>query len=120
MAAIDERSLYAAPFPHDESLDSLTAVFTAHAPVNSLRMRRHLNSKDFRGSVFVEFGSREDAERVRMVEPPQLQVAVCYRDDCTLKPLNSTWYSKMTSCPRGELIHLLSCNGFTSASALSK
>jgi lupus La protein len=65
MAAIDERSLYAAPFPHDESLDSLTAVFTAHAPVNSLRMRRHLNSKDFRGSVFVEFGSKEDAERVR-------------------------------------------------------
>ena len=65
MAAIDARSLYAAPFPHDESLDSLMAVFTAHAPVNSLRMRRHLNSKDFRGSVFVEFGSREDAERVR-------------------------------------------------------
>lgn len=64
MRAIEERSLYAAPFPHDESLDSLVAVFSPHAPVNSLRMRRHLNSKDFRGSVFVEFASKEDAEKV--------------------------------------------------------
>lgn len=67
MQQIEERSLYAAPFPHDEDLDSLAAVFAAHAPVNSVRMRRHLNSKDFRGSVFVEFASKEDAERVRNV-----------------------------------------------------
>lgn len=64
MQDIEGRSLYAAPFPHDSTLDDLMAVFSEHAPVNSVRMRRHLNSKDFRGSVFVEFATNEDAGKV--------------------------------------------------------
>jgi len=63
-AVIDARSLYAVPFPHDATLDDMSAVFAAVAPVASLRMRRHLTTKDFRGSVFVEFESEEVAKRV--------------------------------------------------------
>lgn len=62
--AIDKRSLYAVPFPHDATLDAMTAAFATVAPVQSLRMRRHLQTKDFRGSVFVEFESEEVAQRV--------------------------------------------------------
>jgi len=75
-AEADGRSLYATPFPHDASLDALAAFFeaaaaaalggdskaggaaaapAAPAAVASVRMRRHLASKDFKGSVFVEF-----------------------------------------------------------------
>lgn len=61
---IDVRSLYAAPFPHDATLDSMMAVFEAAGPVKALRMRRHLTTKDFRGSIFVEFGSEEAAQKV--------------------------------------------------------
>ena len=52
------------PFPHESTLDEITAIFAEHAPVNSVRMRRHLTSKDFRGSVFVEFATPEDAQKV--------------------------------------------------------
>ena len=64
MRAMDERSLYAAPFPHDAQLDHIRGAFAAAAPVNAVRMRRHAASKDFRGSVFVEFASVADAEKV--------------------------------------------------------
>jgi hypothetical protein len=61
---LDERSLYASPFPYDSSLDAITSFFQQHAPVKSVRMRRHLTSKDFKGSVFVEFAAKEEAEKV--------------------------------------------------------
>ena len=63
-AEVDARSLYASPFPFDTTLDALTAFFAHHARVNCVRMRRHLTSKDFKGSVFVEFATKEEAERV--------------------------------------------------------
>lgn len=63
--AVDARSLYAAPFPYNATLDSITGFFnSAAAPVNCVRMRRHVVSKDFRGSVFVEFPSEEAAKEV--------------------------------------------------------
>lgn len=61
---IDVRSLYAAPFPHDATLDAMMAIFEAAAPVVALRMRRHLTTKDFRGSIFVEFDSEAAARKV--------------------------------------------------------
>ncbi len=64
---VDARSLYAAPFPFDTTLDAVTAFFNTVAPVNCVRMRRHIVSKDFRGSVFVEFASEEQAAEVRAV-----------------------------------------------------
>ena len=56
--AIDERSLYAAPFPYSTTLDDLTAFFNRAAPVNCVRQRRHLASKDFKGSCFVRVCQR--------------------------------------------------------------
>lgn len=38
--------------------------FSSHAKINAVRMRRHLTSKDFKGSVFVEAASEEEAKRV--------------------------------------------------------
>lgn len=62
---VDARSLFASPFPYDTSLDAVTAFFNTVAPVNCVRMRRHVTSHDFRGSVFVEFASEEQAAEVR-------------------------------------------------------
>ncbi|KAL4447785.1 hypothetical protein ABPG75_005004 [Micractinium tetrahymenae] len=62
---VDERSLYASPFPFDATLDALSDFFRQHGSVQCVRMRRHLQSKDFKGSVFVEFSSVEEAEKVR-------------------------------------------------------
>lgn len=62
---VDARSLYAGPFSFDTSLDSLVQYFEGVGEVNCVRMRRHLKSKDFKGSVFVEFSSLAEAERVK-------------------------------------------------------
>ncbi|GIL46268.1 hypothetical protein Vafri_3288 [Volvox africanus] len=62
--AVDARSIYARPFPMESTVDAITEFFSSYAPVNCIRMRRHARSKSFKGSVFVEFGSLEDAEKV--------------------------------------------------------
>eukprot|EP00983_Pelagomonas_calceolata_P099694 1158485-Pelagomonas_calceolata.AAC.8 len=41
----------------------LTEFFAQYAPVNCVRMRRHIVSKSFKGSLFVEFASVADAEK---------------------------------------------------------
>ena len=41
------------------------AFFEQHGAVRSVRMRRHLRSGDFKGSVFVELDSEELAKEVR-------------------------------------------------------
>ncbi len=64
MMQIDQRSLYASPFPFNTTLDAITAFFSERAPVNCVRMRRHAESKDFRGSIFVEFADEETAQKV--------------------------------------------------------
>ena len=46
------------PPPRDAGL---TAFFGQHANVRSIRMRKHLTSQDFKGSVFLELGSPEEA-----------------------------------------------------------
>jgi hypothetical protein len=67
---VDERSLYAAPFPFDATLDALSDCFRAQggATVQCVRMRRHLTSKDFKGSCFVEFSSKEEADKVGLLK----------------------------------------------------
>lgn len=62
---VDCRSLYAKPFALDAAdLDKITAFFNKAAPVNCVRLRRHVASRNFRGSVFVEFSSVEHANSV--------------------------------------------------------
>lgn len=62
--AIDSRSVVAGPFRFDVTLEELQGFFETLGETKSVRMRRHVQSKDFRGSVFVEFASVEEAERV--------------------------------------------------------
>eukprot|EP00891_Asterochloris_glomerata_P007077 jgi/Astpho2/7077/Aster-01913 len=62
--ALNERSIYASPFPFDATLEALTKFFSDQGDVYSVRLRRHLTSKDFKGSIFVEFASPELAEEV--------------------------------------------------------
>ena len=70
---MDARSLYASPFPFDASLDALSDFFRAAAPgLKSVRMRRWMASKDFKGSVFAEFSSVEEADAVRLAVVGQL------------------------------------------------
>ena len=63
---VDSRSLFAKPLPMDADMDAVSTFFAAHAPVNCVRMRRVMGNKAFRGSVFVEFATVEDAEKVRV------------------------------------------------------
>lgn len=64
MMELDERTVYFHPLPFDSTLDGLTQFFNTVGPVRCVRMRRHPNTKDFRGSVFVEFETKEIAEEV--------------------------------------------------------
>jgi len=58
------RTIYAKPLPFDTNLDTLTEFFGTAGKVESVRMRRHMESKDFKGSVFVEFDTAETADQV--------------------------------------------------------
>ncbi|KDD72045.1 hypothetical protein H632_c3956p0, partial [Helicosporidium sp. ATCC 50920] len=60
----EERSIYASPFPYNITLDALTEFFSQHASINAVRMRRHMSSKDFKGAIFVEAASVEEAQKL--------------------------------------------------------
>jgi hypothetical protein len=63
--AVDSRSLYVRPFPMHASLDQIVSFFQdASVQLNAVRVRRHLRSRDFKGSVFIEASSVEEAQRV--------------------------------------------------------
>lgn len=61
---VDARSLCIKPFAYDSTVDGLTTFFSQYGVVNCVRFRRFLNSKDFKGSIFVEFDSKETAKKV--------------------------------------------------------
>ena len=69
---MDERTVFAAPLPFECTLEGLTEFFNNVAPVRCVRMRRSSATKDFRGSVFVEFHTKAMAEEVR-AGPPLLR-----------------------------------------------
>ena len=63
---VEKRSLYANPFPMTATIESLTDFFEKECDerVLSVRLRRHIASKDFKGSIFVEFATEESAKKV--------------------------------------------------------
>jgi len=62
-----ENSTYAKGFKEDTTLDAIETFFNSHLKegekLNAVRMRR-LKDKKFKGSVFLEFSSKDAAERV--------------------------------------------------------
>ena len=60
---MEQRSVYASPFPMTATIDELTACFAAHCAkqVLSIRLRRHITSKDFKGSIFLELEVRPNS-----------------------------------------------------------
>ena len=48
-AEVEKRSVYASPFPMTTTIDELTEFFSKHTKVLSIRLRRHITSKDFKG-----------------------------------------------------------------------
>jgi lupus La protein len=48
-AEVEQRSVYASPFPMTATIDELTEFFNKHTKVLSIRLRRHITSKDFKG-----------------------------------------------------------------------
>ena len=63
-AEVEARSVYASPFAMTATIDEITAFFAQHAVVRSVRLRRHVTSKDFKGSVFVELADAAACEKL--------------------------------------------------------
>eukprot|EP00274_Cyanoptyche_gloeocystis_P000301 CAMPEP_0196662388 /NCGR_PEP_ID=MMETSP1086-20130531/48451_1 /TAXON_ID=77921 /ORGANISM="Cyanoptyche gloeocystis , Strain SAG4.97" /LENGTH=224 /DNA_ID=CAMNT_0041997739 /DNA_START=82 /DNA_END=753 /DNA_ORIENTATION=+ len=58
------RSIYAKPIPQDATIDDISQYFSAHAKVLSVQLRRSLQTRAFKGSIFVEFETPEEAQKV--------------------------------------------------------
>ena len=77
MAEVDARSIYAKPFPFDVTLDGLMQFWSKVAATRGVRLRRHVVSLDFKGSVFVEFDTSATAEQVRAAAAAATAAAAC-------------------------------------------
>eukprot|EP00878_Enallax_costatus_P006301 GHUV01006605.1.p1 GENE.GHUV01006605.1~~GHUV01006605.1.p1 ORF type:complete len:707 (+),score=173.74 GHUV01006605.1:310-2430(+) len=63
--AVDSRSLYVRPFPMTATLDDIQNFFLENGiEYNAVRVRRHVRSKDFKGSLFLECTSPQESDRV--------------------------------------------------------
>ncbi|CAL1546719.1 unnamed protein product [Lymnaea stagnalis] len=60
---IASRSIYAKGFPLDSTLDDLMAFFEKYGSVENVYLKRDFTKKTFKGSVFVVFNQKEDAEK---------------------------------------------------------
>ena len=65
---LERRSLFCSPLPWNATMSNVEEEFGKYGQVKSVRMRRHPGSKDFKGSVFVEFSSEEEAEKVMQMD----------------------------------------------------
>ena len=61
---LDKRFVFASPFAKDATIEALLAYFKTVGNARSIRLRRHTTSKDFRGSIFVEFATEEEAKAI--------------------------------------------------------
>lgn len=50
-------------FPLDVTLDQLQEFFEKYGPVENVHMRKNFKTKQFKGSVFVIFTKKEDAQK---------------------------------------------------------
>ncbi|KAK3747310.1 hypothetical protein QZH41_016947, partial [Actinostola sp. cb2023] len=62
------KTLYCKGFPKETTLDELEEFFGSFGKVVYIMMRRFFQTKEFKGSVFVEFSNQEEAKKVMAVE----------------------------------------------------
>lgn len=60
---ITEKTIYAKKFPLTHSMDQIQQYFQPYGNVMAVRLRRNL-ARNFKGSVFVEFNTIEEAKKV--------------------------------------------------------
>eukprot|EP00741_Cyanophora_paradoxa_P023520 tig00021589_g22722.t1 len=65
------RSIYVKGLAAETTIDDVQSMFDPIAKVLRVRLRRDLNSRKFKGSVFVEFGSAEEAKKAVEARPKQ-------------------------------------------------
>jgi len=62
--AVAARTVYAKEFPADSNLDDLMEFFENYGNIDNLQMRREFHKKSiFKGSVFVTFQNKDDADK---------------------------------------------------------
>lgn len=59
---VSARTVYAKVFPLDSTLDELVAFFESYGPMETVFMRKDAH-KDFKGSVFATFRTKDDMEK---------------------------------------------------------
>jgi lupus La protein len=59
----DKRTLYVKGFPATSTLEEIEAFLEKFGDIKAIRMRRYKTTKDFKGSIFVEFGVEEQAQK---------------------------------------------------------
>lgn len=64
---VSARTVYAKAFPLEATLDELMAFFESFGPMETIFMRKDAN-KDFKGSVFATFKSKDDLEKFLKAE----------------------------------------------------
>lgn len=73
------RSVYVKGFPVDSTLDGLMEFFEQYGKIDSIQMRRNKPDKDFKGSVFVTFSSKDEGNKFLALE------AVAYKETELIK-----------------------------------
>lgn len=84
MHKIDARTVYAEPIPDNFGYSGLLAFFSRQGEVLSINKRRHIGTRYFNGSIFVEFASEEIARAVRSTKQTPYEL---YRPKMSSRPI---------------------------------
>ncbi|XP_077997232.1 lupus La protein homolog [Glandiceps talaboti] len=87
-ADIKSRSVYCKGFPNDASLDDIQEFLDKHGKVSTIQMRKTLDTKEFKGSVFTTFDSVEDAKKFVDAE------SIKYGETETIRLLKADYFRK--------------------------
>ena len=112
------RAVYVSGFPLDASLDDLQEFFAQHSQlVEAIRFRRTLKEREFKGSVFVEFASAEEALRFAGLDlqyrekPLTIKTKMSYfaqkNEEATSKRSQSKNSALLEKMGRGRLVKIV-------------
>ncbi|XP_006815935.1 lupus La protein homolog isoform X2 [Saccoglossus kowalevskii] len=87
-ADIKARSVYCKGFPSDATLDDIQEFFDGYGKVAFIQMRKTLDTKEFKGSVFATFEDEEAAKK--FVEAEEIK----FKDTETIRMLKNEYFKK--------------------------